>query len=139
MTIIKRSEIGRPLTWNELDNNFEEVDSLIQSASAAVTSAAASAEQSAASASTSSDASRDASESAALAQSAITSSLRVPSVETVSPLPAAAVRKSSIMGFDTSGQPLLTPDTEFVKVNDQSQIPASYFPDDVKIRFLNKN
>lgn len=132
MTIIKRSEIGRPLTWNELDNNFEEVNSLVQSASAAVTSAAASAEQSAASASTSLDASRGASESAALAQSAITSSLRVPSVETVSPLPPAAVRKSSIMGFDTSGQPLLTPDTEFVKVNDQSQIPASYFPDDVK-------
>lgn len=43
MTIIKRADLGRPLTWNELDDNFQQVDDLTAAASAAVSSAAASA------------------------------------------------------------------------------------------------
>lgn len=39
MTIIKRAEIGRPLTWDELDNNFSQVDALVTTASGAVQSA----------------------------------------------------------------------------------------------------
>ena len=36
MTIIKRADLGRPLTWDELDNNFRQVDELTAAASAAV-------------------------------------------------------------------------------------------------------
>ena len=43
MTIIKRADLGRPLTWDELDDNFQQVDELTAAASAAVSSAAASA------------------------------------------------------------------------------------------------
>lgn len=43
MTIIKRADLGRPLTWDELDDNFRQVDELRASASAAVSSASASA------------------------------------------------------------------------------------------------
>lgn len=43
MTIIKRADLGRPLTWDELDNNFQQVDDLTAAASAAVSSASASA------------------------------------------------------------------------------------------------
>lgn len=43
MTIIKRADLGRPLTWDELDDNFRQVDELTASASAAVSSASASA------------------------------------------------------------------------------------------------
>lgn len=41
MTIIKRADLGRPLTWDELDDNFRQVDELTASASAAVSSASA--------------------------------------------------------------------------------------------------
>ena len=43
MTIIKRADLGRPLTWDELDDNFQQVDNLTAAASAAVSSASASA------------------------------------------------------------------------------------------------
>ena len=43
MTIIKRADLGRPLTWDELDDNFQQVDDLKAAASAAVSSASASA------------------------------------------------------------------------------------------------
>lgn len=132
MTIIKRSDIGRPLTWSELDNNFEQVDSLVQSASASVSQSAASAQQASISANAASQSSDSAASSAALAQSAVTSTLRVPSSEVISPLPAVDSRKLTIMGFGASGNPVLTPETSFVKVNEQSQIPDTYFPDSVK-------
>ena len=53
MTIIKRADLGRPLTWDELDDNFQQVDDLSATASAAVSSASASATAAAASAATS--------------------------------------------------------------------------------------
>lgn len=34
MTFIKRADLGRPLTWDELDSNFEQVDSYAAAASA---------------------------------------------------------------------------------------------------------
>ena len=43
MTIIKRSDLGRPLTWDELDENFRQVDELTAAASVAVSSASVSA------------------------------------------------------------------------------------------------
>lgn len=43
MTIIKRADVGRPLTWDELDDNFRQVDDLTAAASAAVSSASVSA------------------------------------------------------------------------------------------------
>lgn len=45
MTIIKRTTLGRPLTWAELDNNFEQVDSLVQQSSEAVNTATTAAQQ----------------------------------------------------------------------------------------------
>lgn len=39
MTIIKRKELGRPLTWDELDSNFQQVDNLVLESNAAVQSA----------------------------------------------------------------------------------------------------
>lgn len=39
MTIKKRTDLGRPLTWSELDDNFSQVDSLVSAASASVEAA----------------------------------------------------------------------------------------------------
>lgn len=39
MTIVTRQGLGRPLTWEELDSNFESVDSLAEQASVAVSEA----------------------------------------------------------------------------------------------------
>lgn len=39
MTIIKRTTLGRPLTWQELDDNFSQVDGLVTQAAASVNAA----------------------------------------------------------------------------------------------------
>ena len=71
MTIIKRADLGRPLTWDELDDNFRQVDELTASASAAVSSASAFATAAAGSATNSFNSATDATNSAtAAAQSA---------------------------------------------------------------------
>lgn len=69
MTIIKRADLGRPLTWDELDDNFRQVDNLTAAASAAVSSASASATAAATSAT-------DAANSAANAATAIVSAVK---------------------------------------------------------------
>lgn len=61
MTIIKRADLGRPLTWDELDDNFQQVDDLTAAASAAVSSAAASATAAAGSATASANSANNAS------------------------------------------------------------------------------
>lgn len=45
MTIIKRADLGRPLTWDELDSNFAQVDSLSSEAAIAVSTATIQAQQ----------------------------------------------------------------------------------------------
>ena len=71
MTIIKRTDVGRPLTWDELDDNFRQVDELTASASAAVSSASAFAIAAAGSATNSLNSANSAANSAAnAAQSA---------------------------------------------------------------------
>lgn len=65
MTIIKRADLGRPLTWDELDDNFREVDELTASASAAVSSASAFATAAAGSATNSLNSANSATASAA--------------------------------------------------------------------------
>ena len=64
MTIIKRADLGRPLTWDELDDNFQQVDDLTAAASAAVSSAAASATAAAGSATNSLNSANSAASSA---------------------------------------------------------------------------
>lgn len=75
MTIIKRADLGRPLTWDELDDNFQQVDNLTAAASAAVSSASASATAAAGSAANSlnsaNSAASSADDAAASASSAI--------------------------------------------------------------------
>jgi len=39
MTFIKRADLGRPLTWDELDSNFEQVDSYAAAAASSATAA----------------------------------------------------------------------------------------------------
>ena len=39
MTFIKRTDLGRPLTWDELDSNFQQVDSYAAAASASASAA----------------------------------------------------------------------------------------------------
>ena len=39
MTLVKRADLGRPLTWDELDSNFEQVDSYAAAASASASAA----------------------------------------------------------------------------------------------------
>lgn len=39
MTFIKRADLGRPLTWDELDSNFQQVDSYAAAASASASAA----------------------------------------------------------------------------------------------------
>lgn len=72
MTIIKRADLGRPLTWDELDDNFRQVDELTASASAAVSSAAAVAEAAAGSAANSLNSANSASSFAADASASAT-------------------------------------------------------------------
>lgn len=64
MTIIKRADLGRPLTWDELDDNFRQVDDLRAAASAAVSSASASATAAAGSATNSLNSANSAASSA---------------------------------------------------------------------------
>lgn len=71
MTIIKRADLGRPLTWDELDYNFRQVDELTAAASAAVSSASVSATAATGSAVASENSATDAANfAAAAAQSA---------------------------------------------------------------------
>lgn len=72
MTIIKRADLGRPLTWDELDDNFQQVDNLTAAASAAVSSAAASATAAAGSAANSLNSANNASSFAADASASAT-------------------------------------------------------------------
>lgn len=76
MTIIKRADLGRPLTWDELDDNFQQVDDLTAAASAAVSSASASATSAASSAAASATSATDAANSAANAAAAIVSAVK---------------------------------------------------------------
>lgn len=75
MTIIKRADLGRPLTWDELDDNFQQVDDLTAAASAAVSSAAASAAAAAGSAANSLNSANSASGSAADAAASAASAI----------------------------------------------------------------
>lgn len=72
MTIIKRADLGRPLTWDELDDNFRQVDNLTAAALAAVSSAAASATAAAGSATNSLNSANSASSFAADASASAT-------------------------------------------------------------------
>lgn len=72
MTIIKRADLGRPLTWDELDDNFRQVDDLTAAASAAVSSASASATAAAGSAANSLNSANNASSFAADASASAT-------------------------------------------------------------------
>ena len=74
MTIIKRADLGRPLTWDELDDNFRQVDDLRAAASAG-TSAAASATAAAGSATNSLNSANSASSSAADAAASAASAI----------------------------------------------------------------
>lgn len=76
MTIIKRADLGRPLTWDELDDNFQQVDDLTAAASAAVLSASASATAAASSAAASATSATDAANSAANVVAAIVSAVK---------------------------------------------------------------
>nr|DAR38679.1 MAG TPA: tail spike [Caudoviricetes sp.] len=67
MTIIKRSDLGRPLTWDELDENFQQVDELTATASVAVSSASVSATAATGSAVDAANSAADATNSAAAA------------------------------------------------------------------------
>lgn len=75
MTIIKRADLGRPLTWDELDDNFQQVDDLKAAASTAVSSAAASATAAAGSATNSLNSANSASNSAADAAASAASAI----------------------------------------------------------------
>lgn len=72
MTIIKRADLGRPLTWDELDDNFRQVDELTAAASAAVSSASVSATAATDSAVASANSATDAANSAAAAADSAT-------------------------------------------------------------------
>lgn len=77
MTIIKRSDLNRPLTWSELDSNFEQVDGLVTQAASAVqvaTSQAQSAQQSSAQAASASSDAQDARDEAVDAASSAAAS-----------------------------------------------------------------
>lgn len=76
MTIIKRSDLGRPLTWAELDDNFAQVDSLTAAAASAVSGAEASATAAAGSATASATSATSAADSAANAAAALVSAVK---------------------------------------------------------------
>lgn len=85
MTIIKRADLGRPLTWDELDDNFQQVDNLTAAASAAVSSAAASATAAATSAANSASSATSASGSASDASASATIAINALMASTFDP------------------------------------------------------
>lgn len=135
MTIIKRTEIGRPLTWAELDSNFEQVDSLVSSAASAVQTATNQADSAAASANSSFNSSTSAAASAQQAELAaaevagevetqIVRTVRAPTGETLGELPAAASRADSFISTDATGNITVTPKTTVAASGNNSDITS---------------
>jgi len=103
MTIIKRRDLGRPLTWDELDANFEEVDSLVSQATIAVNAATNQANASQQSAETAQQSAISAENAYQNNVNSLSRVLRVPQGETITELPPVAQRLSKIFTTDNTG------------------------------------
>lgn len=142
MTIVLRKDVNRPLTWDELDGNFEDVATYTSQAQAAASSAQDAAQsvqgvvdnvafyatQANQSASNAQDSADDAAQSASEISGAFDRTLRVPDGETIDPLQNRASRLSTLLGFDGTGDVSYTPLTTLPVLGSDGKIPASYFP-----------
>lgn len=128
MTIVTRKQLGRPLTWDELDGNFSQVDSLVAQAGEAVSTAQGAVTTSANNAAQAAQSATDAAASAQNAGSAVSRSLRAPQGETLNELPAASLRQNKVQTFNATGQPALSDITGFVQLDNTGKIPAAQLP-----------
>lgn len=71
MTFIKRADLGRPLTWDELDSNFQQVDSYAAAAASSASAAQTQAQSASQSASQASESQQAAETAAASAEGAV--------------------------------------------------------------------
>lgn len=117
MTIVKRDGLGRPLTWSELDGNFDTVEQLRTEAAQSVAQSGANANAAAASAEIAQDAQTAAIDAAEVALAAVTGTLRVPE-NVISTLPNVAGRSGLAIRFDDDGNPeMYDPDQFKVLIN----------------------
>jgi|ADGO01.1.fsa_nt_gi hypothetical protein len=128
MTIVTRKQLGRPLTWDELDGNFSQVDSLVTQAADAVSTAQGAVTTSANNAAQAAQSATDAAAAAQNAGSAVSRSVRAPQGETLNELPAASLRQNKVQTFNATGQPSLADITGFVQLDNTGKIPAAQLP-----------
>lgn len=135
MSFTYRSQLNRPLTWQELDGNFSEVEQ--QTAQAAQSAQAA--QQSADNvqgvvdtASSYSDAAAASAESAQQYAEQVSTSmdsvLRVAEGETISPVGTAAQRADKILAFDDNGAVELKNQADYVTLSPDGKISAEAIP-----------
>lgn len=123
MTIVKREGLGRPMTWGELDGNFDAVEALRTEAAQAVAQSGANANASAASAGVAEGARDTALEAAAQVENDLVRVIKAPEGETLSPLPDAVARQGTLLGFGANGQPMVKPVSDFVQYDESGNIP----------------
>lgn len=117
MSIVKRDGLGRPMTWGELDGNFDAVESLRTEAAQSVAQSQANANAAAASSAVAEQARDDAQAAAEQVEADLERVIKAPTGETLTQLPVAASRTDTLMGFDEHGQPVVYPVSRFDEVN----------------------
>jgi len=114
MTIIKRADLGRPLTWDELDDNFDQVDSLVSTAANAVQTATTQAQAASGFADTASTASQEAQDAAITAGSAASAAV----AGIYSDFASTDVGKGASLVKLTTGRTVESKLSEFVSIMD---------------------
>lgn len=135
MSFTYRSQLNRPLTWQELDANFSEVESQTTLAQQAATSAAQSADSVNGVLDTASGYSQSAANSAAEARSAvenidttINSVLRVDAGETIASIGSVNERAGKLITFDENGEIDLKNNTDYAVLSSDGKLPSSVIP-----------
>lgn len=123
MTIVKREGLGRPMTYGELDGNFDEVERLRAEAAQSVAQSGANANASAASAGIAESARDDTLNAAAQVEADLVRVIKAPEGDVLGELPVAAGRNDTLLGFDTNGQPIVYPVADFVQYDENGNIP----------------
>lgn len=124
MTIVKREGLGRPMTWGELDGNFDAVEALRTEAAQSVAQSGANANASAASAGVAESARDEALEAAAQVENDLVRVIKAPEGEVLGELPVTGDRRDTLLGFGSNGQPVVHPVADFVQYDENGRIPG---------------
>lgn len=143
MTITTRTGLGRPLTWAELDTNFQDVQSLKEQSQSYAQAAAASSQsaalsgQSALQSQEAAQAAQVAAEEAAQhAGEANERNVRVPEGETLNALPASGTRANNLVGFGADGNVSLTAISRVAMLDNEGVLSPEVVPVDDILQIL---